>query len=1364
MRSGPSVTLTIAFLFAFNVAVAQTVVPQINPNEPVGVQPYEIYWAHRKEAGPPTLTFADLNGWTMQVVGGAKAVLQLSRAQNLWNRPVGELTYQGDGKQSSNPRITLTPPKPIAIPDGADAVNMWVYGDRWTFGSEPPGTPPLSQTPPVSITLLIRDAAGNTIPVQIASIDWPQWFLLHTKLPAGLTFPADLVGIQIVGGWQAQNRVIYLDSIRFYHELLPPLHFPPLPRRNLTLLPGQSPGANTGPGRLPFPTREQTILPYNRDPHYRNGIVKARSDLYLFTYQGAKSRLTYRFNAKKGLSGLTAIYNGANVGRLMADSSIVIQGKKSNPFTLARVILQSDLLRAWYGDGTELRLQIWQKSLVIDVINRTRRATSIHFGQLTGLSDPRALYIPFLVYGTYGGSSNDPSVLLSRAGRSWVYTSIWPDWYRSNGSELRGAQFAGGATARINGAINYLPLTNGKLNPMYERLFVTVSPSLEEVLPTIANPVGLHAKEAANRLWQESWGPESYVQEEKRSDMLRAYGIRRLIQCNHEIAWRDRGESFTLRTHAAPLRGNSPIVNGEPVLGGGDRALEQYVAHQKSLGWLSGLYTNYSDFAPIDKRWDPNKVILLSDGSWQGAWYRCWAEKPLAAVQFEAEIAPQVEKRYRSDAAYTDVMTAVSPWYHTDFDARLPGAGTFAQTFYAYGQLLRNDSRIYGGPVFSEGTYQCFYAGLDDGNYGHTYNNRPLATEPLLPVFDLLQIHPKECDIGVSWTTFYCDAIPNWQAPQNLDRAIDRFILTTMAYGHIGWLVEEQYGIERTCRSYYMLQQVQARYGLKVPVRIAYWDGQKLVGTSRAVERDLPRKRRQLFLEYPNGLKLWLNDSPDQDWLVKAHGMDINVPPAGWVVEQEKSRRGPLFSFSALRNGRKYDFLRSAAYTYQDGRGHWFETESAGSNGALAIIPGDANYLKIVHISGTGAFEIKRPYGMKGVVVQCKSYAVNGQQLHNAVLHDSGNATWIEPVNQAIRYVLIFSGKTTWSIQPQRAVAAPGSRVPILLLRVGSARLVANQGTVSHNVLTIPADAKIGTWVRVTAIHRKAIREAMIQVIAPVQWRFQSVVSPEKTTLAMKPIWFLGGLPRARLAVHGSVSDGFEVSPRKLYFSSTKPPSEINLVIRPGSTPAVSGRLTVTVSGCHRNYSAQFQLTRRNQPAKLFDLTSLRYQWGIALRGQHEEPDDGTSGAMFSPGQELPVGGAVKHGIFMHPPYIHGIGYTWAISEPIRLPNEPVEFHSFIGLKDGGDPSVGLDFILDVINSKGQRIQLASKLGVQHQWRVMQADLSRFEGQQVRLVLRGNVVHNNSTADWGSWGEPEIRLMNPASVIEVSPIVNRSSD
>ena len=34
-----------------------------------------------------------------------------------------------------------------------------------------------------------------------------------------------------------------------------------------------------------------------------------------------------------------------------------------------------------------------------------------------------------------------------------------------------------------------------------------------------------------------------------------------------------------------------------------------------------------------------------------------------------------------------------------------------------------------------------------------------------------------------------------------------------MVYGHIGWLLEDEFGTGLQCRSYYLMQQLQSRYG-----------------------------------------------------------------------------------------------------------------------------------------------------------------------------------------------------------------------------------------------------------------------------------------------------------------------------------------------------------------------------------------------------------------------------------------------------------------------------------------------------------------------------------------------------------------------
>jgi hypothetical protein len=961
-----------------------------------------MVWANRTELAAPSLLFDHLDGWRLEVEHDAQATLQCTRSQNVWNRPVARLRYRGDGKKESKPTILLIPPEPVAIPEGADSVDMWLYGNRWDW-ENPPGTPP------VEIALHLRDEAGHEQTIHMDRVRWQEWWLMHKKVLSALSPPLRLVKIEVSGGWQTEWREIFFDSIRFYREELGAIHFSPRPQRNLRLPEGQSTGANTGPGRLPFPTREKTILPVHLAGKYSNGITDAGSARWSLDYKGKDSSVSYFFDSSKGLGSLEVWVDGELCGRALDGGAVRLRNATNS--VLKSVEQHGGKISAQYGDGTVVELQIWQKSLIVDVSNTSGQAAELSFGQISAVTEPRTIPIPYL---TYGGGAR-PCVLLSRAGTNHVFTSIWPDWYRSNGSEPYAAESTSTNRARINGGVRYHPRTDGRLNPLFERVFITVSPRFEEVLPTIPNPVGLHAKEAVDRLWQESWGPDDYEKQMKRSRMLRAYGIEKLIQCNHEIAWRDGGESFTLRTRAAPKKG-------------GDGALQRYVRHQQGLGWLEGLYSNYTDYAPVNEFWNPDGVQRQSDGNWRSAWPRCWAEKPLKAVEFDALLAPQIKKKFNPNSAYTDVQTAVSPWGYNDYDARVPGAGTFAQTFYAYGELLRNDSRVYDGPIFSEGTYQWLYAGLADGNYALAYDGHPLAKEPLMPVFDLYQIHPKECGIGMGWTANFCDAIPDWKKPENIDRAIDRFLLHTLAYGHIGWLVEEEHGIERTCRSYYMLQPVQARYGLKVPSWIAYWDGARLVSVSEAMVRDLPRTRRQVFIEYPGGLQLWLNDHPTDNWRISlAKGISANetketphpsegerekypqlaidLPPAGWAAF---TKEGELYSFSALDGTNRVDYLRSPDYIYLDGRGHSFDAPEAASEGAVAIRLLAKSKLAITRISGMAPFIIRRPFQVSGALVTCEAFDVDRNTLPTPEWHDDGRETQIKPEGKAINYRLTF--------------------------------------------------------------------------------------------------------------------------------------------------------------------------------------------------------------------------------------------------------------------------------------------------------------------------------------------------------------------
>jgi hypothetical protein len=116
------------------------------------------------------------------------------------------------------------------------------------------------------------------------------------------------------------------------------------------------------------------------------------------------------------------------------------------------------------------------------------------------------------------------------------------------------------------------------------------------------------------------------------------------------------------------------------------------------------------------------------------------------------------------------------------------------------------------------------------------------------------------------------------------------------------------------------------------------------------------------------------------------------------------------------------------------------------------------------------------------------------------------------------------------------------------------------------------------------------------------------------------------------------------------------------------------------------------------------------------------------------------------------------VGYTWADFGPIALPADPCELTCFVGIRDGGDKSDGVDFSVLATGPDGKRVALAKVRGEQGAWRELHADLSAWANQRVTLRLVADVgPADNSTADWAAWGDVLIRRAAPAVVTEIEP-------
>ena len=921
------------FLFAPLLAAAETpagpdkVVPAINEValwQQVGQQPYEMTWTQREENPHTLVDFEDLRGWTLELYGGASGELRRSREQQMWGKYVAKFVFSGPNPRS---RVIARPPKPIPIPGTFDSIELWGYGNRWGWEDD-------KTTPAAYVAVLIRDARGKELRIPLTDIRWKQWWLIHRRVGSvisqEMTLPAALAGIEISKIGNTEPRYFFCDSLAFYHEETKPLQFAEQPKRNLKPWPEQIAGLNTGSGMLPFPTREETILPQNFEKDFRVSVRQTAPDRFELRYKGRDATVVYEYRPRKGdLGEITASVNGTATFRPMEGGGVRFHNTPVGTIAetaLVSATLADEVVKAVFEQGTRrvtYELRLWQKSLVLDVRCEGGEAEALSFGRVTGVGTPKLITVPYVTYG-----ESNPRVLMSGPASGVVFTSVWFDWYRSNASApyfVKQPKVTSDG-AQINGGLKYIANTEGRRNPMYERLFVTASPMYEETLPTIANPPSLRQEEGKSAVWTVAGDVETFQRDNARCRGIKSYGLDRIMQHSHEITWRDEGDSFTLRLRPAPQKG-------------GEAGLRWYVGAQNALGWLQGVYTNYTDFAPTNTNWTPDWVQREPNGEWRRAWMRCYGLKPAKAVELDAYYAPLIQEKYGVKMSYTDVHTAASPWEYTDFDARVPGAGTMAATFYAYGQLLLNDQRVYG-PTQSEGTYQWLYAGLESGSYGWVYTDVNLLTHPLDVAFHLMKIHPLQCDYGMGDTAYYLEKMDaGWKKSAKRRDYVDLFLATTIAYGNMGWLVndfaDEPFHTEAMARSYYMMQQLQQQYAFVRPAKIEYGDrAGKMLTPSEALSSGAIAGSR-LHVVYENGTEVFVNRGSWGPWSVKKpDGGVVDLPASGWLAFNPGNS---FYEVSANADGHRIDYAAASEYEFLDGRGHWTERGNLAAAGSVAL-------------------------------------------------------------------------------------------------------------------------------------------------------------------------------------------------------------------------------------------------------------------------------------------------------------------------------------------------------------------------------------------------------------------------------------------
>ncbi|NMC21688.1 MAG: hypothetical protein GYA33_14855, partial [Thermogutta sp.] len=1259
--------------------------------EAVGVRPYEMDWAGRTQDDHPALVdFEDLDGWTVDC-NDAEASFARTRRQQLWGRFVGTLTYRGTGPQ---PRVAVRPPQPIALPDDFDCINFWVYGNNWAWVPDP-------GTPPVEITLVFRTSGDQEVRVSLGTVHWREWWLMHRKLPpeqqAALKTGARLTAIEVTRGRNSEDRELHFDNLSVYREELRPLTFEPRPRRNLTLPADQPVGTNTGPGTLPFPTREETLLPDNLTADFTVDLQQD-GEAFVFAYQGSDGRLEYRYLPRTGtLSDISANWEpkqaeaAASPGprfefRPMVDGGVVFaRDEKGGPApaaageaTAGTPSLSAELLSCKRNGDTitaqwrmpcgehdavvEYAFRLWQKSLVVDVACRGGRVEQFRFGRAVGLPQPRLVTLPYLTC-----DEQRPAVVVAGPEDRPVFLFGIMDYYRSNASALWAANGVSREGVVYNGGSRYLPKTDGARNDCFERLFLTVSSRFEEVLPNIPNPRSPWMHVAGERLWI-AHGASDRAKDYALWKQLARHGMTKVVITDHETGWRDGGESFTFRTRAAPGKG-------------GDEAQAEYARKVRALGFRYGIYNNYTDFAPVNEFWHEDMVTRLPDGNWQTAWPRCYNPKPARAVEYEARLAPIIQEKFQLDTAYCDVHTAVRPWSYVDYDARVPGAGTFAATFYAYGEIMLHQKRTWNGPVYSEGNNHWYYCGLTDGNYGQDQLAH-LSERPWLVDFDLRKLHPLCCNFGMGNPEMFFGKEGLGKTAEDREARLDRFLAATLAFGHTGFLVLHG-GMATAARSYFNLQQVHAAYAQAAAKDIRYADeGGKLLDSSAALATGA-FTRSQIRTRYSNGLTVTVNGHPEENWAVDG----MVLPPNGWLA---RSDDGDLLAYSALVDGRRADYVDSPAYVYADGRGRFTRFPKAACDGQMIAHKREDGRFEVIPVGACREFAI----GLGGRSAEVTALDEEGTEIGSPEIRYSRGLVHILPLPKAFSYVVSPREERPHGLDCPRIQVVPGETVTV-------------RGTQEH-AWQVPADAAAGShlW--------QSFEDAWIDFdvvpLVDVQLAFD-----DRCELRLAPR-FPAGIGPGVVELNGrQVGPPLEAG-KPWHYREPQAWTLDHEEVRD-----IPLRVTVGPLQFEKTWRCKVERGLVRLPADF-----QRFTAGECLRGGDERPFQSGSGA-HAHLSETSCGGIVRPSLFMHPPYQHGVGYTYAIFDPIELPSRPAAFRCLIGKGDGSDPGDGILFRVAVVEDDGAETVVAERQWIRHAWEPLEGDLSRWTGKRIRIKVIADV-------------------------------------
>jgi len=868
--------------------------------------PYEVVWSGRPESPRAQVAFEDLDAWTVLASGDMAVTLSVS-PRRIWRQRSACLSYTGGTRTTT---VFLRPKVPVPVAGPVDAANLWLF----------PEIERMKEPHPQGVATL-EDSAGREVAIDLGRICNSYWVLQH-----GVLSPADLAAV--AGGdlrftglaisldpVKEGERRLHLESLAFYKQDRKP--FTEDTRR-------ERPGLPLGDdGMLPPPPAGATVR-----------VEKAGSGA-LFTSETPAGVLRYRVSPGSGVfAGIEAQWNDGPWFQPMAGGDIALDlppGTAPARLQVVSSVVEAGSLQVRWRRSVEGRAEyrLRGRTLAVDVAEGAGKVTGLSFGRLQGLPEARGIEVPYLKYGWGYG----PQIACGGG----VFVSVLADWYHGGNSRIDGSAgpAPGGGLVLMKGT-EYLPLTDGRRNALCDRVLMTVSPEVADVLPSIPHPPSPHRERLSPYLFfmASTMQPELWR-------TLKRHGIDHVMTCDFAGFYvQDYAEGFAGRWRPHPSLTLDQI--------------REYRRGIRDLGYLFGAYSDLRDGFPLNEFWDENCVSLDSDGDLVDGWYGNFGCKPNYLPVLARRVGEKVQAEYPPDTVYMDTHSCAGA-NACDFEAGVPGAG-MARDQVLYNAECMLETRRWYGSVVSEGAVRWMYAGIADVDYASLFMAAPAHQVPPFVDFDLLRIHPLNLgtmmgyapDVFLGTDKEALAAL--YQDPGTLPapEAFYQYVATSLAYGHMLML---GYGyiprLSRMIHLYALMQGLQCEYLPDAVSAIHYHNGTDYVTASQALQEDSLRRGR-LRIRYRGGLALWVNLSATETWRLDT----AELPPFGWWA----AKADTLLAFSALREGQRADYVRGPAYTYLAAGERRARVEAVEVHGAVWL-KRDGNGLRLVPCGDLGPWE-----------------------------------------------------------------------------------------------------------------------------------------------------------------------------------------------------------------------------------------------------------------------------------------------------------------------------------------------------------------------------------------------------------------------